>query len=282
MSTSKNSNTEWGDSYVEALQIDDNLKIPQRITEKLSKCGIGESSMAFGVGMGGDSVADYYGYIPKYEKLIQNIKAHYIIITDFKDTLPIQSSDSSRWDFKAAPFRLTLSKCTPKFQSVKKKLDSLGLYFIWEPFKSAISSIKHLQMLPQLLRKKTLTDPGKIEKSDLFRVEAWRFLFEKLKEQTELPLVFVYCPVVPRISYSKIITTDANEEEIRLFIEVAQQKGISVINLKDRFLNFYKTSGALPRGFPNSVPGKGHMNRFGDDLTAEAITDHLISQGVFK
>lgn len=272
----------WGDSYVEAHQLDDKFKIPQRITEKLSERGIGDTAMAFGVGMSGDSVADYYAYIPKYEKLVRNIKAHYIVITGFADTLPVQLSESSRWDFRANPLRLTQNKWAPKYQSVKKKLNDLGLYFVWEPVKSTIDTVNHLQMIPHVFKKKPLTNLEKTEWSKSSRIQAWSFLFEKLKEQTEWPLIFVYCPHVPRISHGKIITTDANIKDTELFLEVAQKRGISVINLQDRFVNFYKTSGSLPRGFSNSTPGEGHMNRFGDDITAQAIIDHIFSKGIFN
>ena len=270
----------WGDSFVEAHQVDDEYKIPQRITEKLADRGIGEKAMAFGVGMSGDSVADYYFYIPKYEKLAQGVKAHYIVITNLNDTLPDQPSDSTRWIFRSAPFRLILDRFYLKFQEVKKKLDRLGLYFIWQPIRSAIASVKSLKMIPQLSKKTPSTVSGEDEKSNTFRAEAWAFLFEKLKQQTALPLAFVYCPQIPRISDGKIITTDAKAKGMNLFIEIAKKHGISVINVRDRFVDVYKTSGAFPRGFSNSTPGKGHFNRFGDDSVAEAIIAHLISKDI--
>ncbi len=58
----------WGDSFVEAHQVDDPLKIPQRVTQRLVERGLGDKAMAFAVGMSGDSVADYYFDLPKYEK----------------------------------------------------------------------------------------------------------------------------------------------------------------------------------------------------------------------
>ncbi len=271
----------WGDSFVEAHQVDDQFKIPQQITRQLANRGFGEKVMAFGVGMSGDSVADYCYYIPKYEELIQNIIAHYIVITNPNDTLPDQSSDNTRWIFKSAPFRLTLYKFHPEFQGIKKKLNQFGLYFIWQPVRSTIASLKRLQMRPQPSKRTSSKSSCENEESNTFRIEAWTFLFEELKEQTSLPLIFVYCPHVPRISNGKIITADSKTKEMDLFFKIARQHGISVINLRDRFVNFYKTSGVFPRGFPNSIPGEGHLNQFGDELVAEAIADHLISKGIF-
>ncbi|MCD6578371.1 hypothetical protein J7L48_02745, partial [bacterium] len=99
----------WGDSYVEAHQVNDNKKMPQVITSKLSNKGLGENLICFGVGMSGDSVADYYFDIPKYEQLTKNIISHFIVIANIRDILPNQSTDIIRGIFKSNPFTNTFA-----------------------------------------------------------------------------------------------------------------------------------------------------------------------------
>ena len=270
----------WGDSFVEAHQVDDPLKIPQRVTQRLVERGLGDKAMAFAVGMSGDSVADYYFDLPKYEKLTRNIKAHYIVITDVRDTLPDQADDTIRGVFTSHPFRLSFVESPPKFQGIKKRLNSLGLYFLWEPARSAMRSIKNLKLVPSLPQNTFSKVSSENKPSPAFQKQAWTFLFEKLKQQTRLPLVFVVCPTIPFIENGSIVTTDPHADEVAAFADLARKAGISVVNLSGRFLEFYQKTGQFPRGFPNSKPGEGHFNRFGHDLVAEAITEHALREGI--
>ena len=108
----------WGDSYVEAWQVNDNEKMPQVITSLLNQQEI--DLFCFGIGASGDSVADYYFDMPEYEQLAQTTAAHFIIITNFTDILPDQKSDKKNGVFKSNPFRLEYIKCEPEFSENQK------------------------------------------------------------------------------------------------------------------------------------------------------------------
>ncbi len=272
----------WGDSFVEAHQVDDPEKIPQQITKKLAARGFEKRAMAFAVGMSGDSVADYYFDMPKYEKLVPNVKAHYIIVTDVRDTLPDQPSDTIRGVFLSDPLRLTYVDQPPKFQGIKKKLNDFGLYFIWEPALEAMQSVRNLHFIPALKKNPPAISNGEEAENSSLGAEkkAWRFLFEELKKQTRLPLIFVICPTVPFIDGGTIAKTDPQADEVAAFSEVAEKHGIPVLDVSERFIQFYENTGLFPRGFPNSKPGEGHFNRFGQVLVAEEIVEHALTKGI--
>jgi hypothetical protein len=276
----KNKIVIWGDSYVEAHQVDDHFKIAQVVSKNISQKELEEQLMCFGVGMSGDSVADYYFDIPKYEKIIPGIKAHFIIITDIKDTIPDQTTDTIRGVFKSSPLRLYQVKWSPEFQQVKMALNNFRMYFIWEPVRSFISSVKEIKFLPSgRVQSRKISSSSQVEYSDKFLKDSWSFLFEKLSEQTKLPIIFVYCPVVPRISNGKILFEDDSNKQFLIFSELAAVYNMPVINMANDFTIFYRDFRLFPRGFLNSKPSNGHFNEHGHRIVAERITNYVIAGG---
>ncbi len=270
----------WGDSYVEAHQVDDEEKMAQVIAANLEEKGLGKEVSCFAVGMSGDSVADYYFEIPRYEAVIDGIAAHYIIITGLSDILPDQSTDTKKGLFRSAPLELYENGWHPKFQKLKTVFANLHLSFVWQPLVALPGTLRRLRFTPgrQKHRSGTGTDRKGGEKySDDFLTESWRFLLQSLRTRTNLPLSFVYAPVLPKIRNGKIFATDPHAGQIELFTEIAAEYDIDVIYAGDEFLRYYENTGSLPRGFANTEPGAGHFNRYGHSIVASLITDHFMN-----
>ena len=271
----------WGDSYVEAFQVDDSRKMAQVATNILSQGGFPKEVTCFAVGMSGDSVADYYFDIPKYESLIKYIRAHVIVITDLKDILPDQSSDTLRGVFKSSPLRFEQHGWHPKFQKIKKALNYFKLYFLWNPFRSLLPSIKTLNFIPFL--EKTTTRNKKTAIYEVNQIEylndSWNFLLKHLRNQTKHPIAFIYCPSIPQVKNGKILYADKEHEKLSLFVDIAKKYNISVIDASDAFCDFYKNTGFFPRGFQNSDPSRGHFNQYGHKIIAQIISSYVKSQG---
>jgi hypothetical protein len=269
----------WGDSYIEAHQVNDENKISQVVTTKLSQIVIGKNLMCFGVGMSGDSVADYYFDIPKYEQLIPDIVSHFIVISDIIDTLPDQSNNKVRAHFRSNPFMLYQDEWRPKYQTVKKRLADFHLYFLWEPIKSILLHTNKLRFMPVI---QNHSSQGKYMKnivySDKFLFDSWSFLFKKLRKQSELPIALIYCPEIPKVKEGKISFKDNYAREIALLTKIAKHYEIPVLNATEPFISFYKRTGLFPRGFSNSKPSEGHFNEYGHKIVSEIIITQIISE----
>ncbi|MBI4850173.1 MAG: hypothetical protein HY808_16625 [Nitrospirae bacterium] len=263
----------WGDSHVEAFQVDDDKKLPQVISS-LQGEKADNALMAFGVGMSGDSVADYYFDIPKYEKLAPPIIAHFIIISSIDDILPDQSADRIRGVFNSNPYRLENNNWKPRHQNIKRLLNNLGLYFVWDLVKSFNSNmVMHFKPATRnAYSNKARADisegPNKVE-------EAISFLMKKLRAQTVLPIIIVYCPYIPTITEGKIVSVDQGAFSIKLLAQKALQNNIVFLDMTDSFINAFNTTGKLPRGFPNSWPGYGHFNVMGHQIIALEISTYI-------
>ena len=111
--------------------------------------------------------------------------------------------------------------------------------------------------------------------SSKFLYDSWSFLLKKLRDQTGVPLIFVYCPAIPRIHDGKIIFKNNETNKINLFTNIAKKKNISVLNTTDEFISFYKKTGLFPRGFLNSKPSRGHFNKNGHKIVSEKIMNYI-------
>ena len=246
----------WGDSYVEGFQVDDQAKLAQ-VATALSDSDGPERLLFMGIGLSGDDVADYYFNIPRYEKIIPSIVAHFILITNLRDTLP--DIDLNRGVFKSAPYRLVENQWKPAHQEFKKMLDKYKLSFMWMLIKS-ISTLE-LRFTPGTAPAAQFSEES--DQTYNHANEAWAFLLAKLKKQTDLPIIFIYCPMVPRIAHGEILFSDRNADDVREFSRECLKQGIGFINTREDFIEFYRTTGQFPRGFPNSRPGRGHFNENG-------------------
>lgn len=271
----------WGDSYIEAHQVADSEKTPQVVTEILARKKLDEEFICFGVGMSGDSVADYYFEIPRYGNVINGIVAHYIFITGLSDILPDQSTDDKKGLFSANPLRLHEDDWKPKFQNLKSLFATLHISFVWRPLVSFPGVMKQLRFAPGRQVPKLHKKTGKVREQSVSEdslIPLYHFLLKSLRAQTRHRLTFVYAPMMPKIQNGKIRRNDSNATQMALFRTIAAQYDIEVLDMGDAFLRFYEKTGLFPRGFVNTEPGAGHLNRYGHAVVAATIADHFINR----
>lgn len=272
----------WGDSFVEAHQVEDNEKIPQRVTQKIISKRANEDYLCFGAGKSGDSLADFYFDIQKYEKKIDNIILHVILLTDLKDSLPDQNSDKKDGVYQAIPLLLKYNIWKPKYQAIKKRLNDYGLYFVWEPTKSGIEAITQTNLFPQFNwispRLKTNQAETNTPEKKLPDSVSWRFLFDKFKDISKAPILIVYCPDIPLLKNGNVVLEDQHLSQIHRLVPILKMNGIGFINAGPAFISLYSKSKKFPRGFQNSNPVKGHFNAMGHEIISDVIFQAIISE----
>ncbi len=258
----------WGDSQVEALQIDDS----KRTINLFNKMMAGKIH-GFAVGAGGRNIVDYFFDIPRYAKLTKSIVGHVILLTNFDDIIPGRHV-AGHGEFANNPYsfvesKSTVSKKALKYWPILNRLRLEFLYFgIYDKlrkydlhFCSATQKIKHTN-------KQNLPSSDKLE-------DAWTFLLKSLNSQANCPLVFVYAPSTPRLSGGKIHINDNNAHLNKLFKQTCAKEGVGYIDLISSFNGLYEQEHVFPRGFFNSVPSCGHLNEYGHELIAQALYDYF-------
>lgn len=252
----------WGDSYVESLQVENRQKamaIFNRDSTKIKGAAWGS---------GGLGVADYYFYIPRVESIYPNIEGHVILISGIQDVL-WRSSFECHGRFLDNPWRLEEGECAPSQLSVDWApfVHRLRLDFVQDLYRK----LKDYRFRFTLGRINTPTGSASVVQSKDKYGEGWQFLLRSLTKQMNGFLVFVYCPVTPRLVHGSIETRDPDLILKERFKAVCKAEGVGFIDLTEAFDRLFKEKGKLPRGFRNTPQGEGHLNVVGQQIVAQAL-----------
>ncbi len=264
----------WGDSDVEAFQVDDRQKMAQQLTGLLTERG--RDLLCASRAMGGDNLADYILDIPEYEKQLPAITRHILLVNGADDILPDQANDT-RGIFRTT-YGCELLRGPAQYHSyyAKRVIDDLRLYFAVPLLRSLTRDLSLRFSLGPVPAPAETAEPGPNScrtETDLRR--AWDFLTKSIQQATRKSVTIVYVPHVPRIEGNRIACDDPDWPQVSRFADSCRGAGIDFINLHDAFVRHYDATGEFPRGFPNSRPGDGHLNVVGHRLIAEALFDYL-------
>ena len=113
-----------------------------------------------------------------------------------------------------------------------------------------------------------LKNSGSVNNSELL-IE----LFKKAKDVCDkynIELIVLYHPT---LSFDNDGNVNAVyiQEDMDIFKNACVENNIYFINMEDTFINEYKTNKVFPHGFNNTVPGSGHLNKYGHEMIAIEI-----------
>ncbi len=269
----------WGDSYVEAVQVDDDEKMSQVLTREWNARHADRPLTAVGVGTRGWGLADIYFQMPRYERLVPRVRAHFLVLGQIEDLDPdLDHRESQFISDPAAPegFAFVESHWTPRAEGLKQFLMRWHLQVVWEMLKR--SGEAEIRFAPG--QAATTGESGSETGAPrTIPVEGWRFALEKLRNQVEAPLVLVYLPRLPSpLAGGRLSEDDPNADQAAALHRLCAEMNIPLIDLHDEFVALARSKRAFPRGFPNSVLGSGHLNAEGHRCVAQAIRRYLEGQ----
>ena len=113
-----------------------------------------------------------------------------------------------------------------------------------------------------------LKNSGSVNNSELLTE-----LFKKAKDVCDKYNVELIVLYHPTLSFDNEGNVNAVyiQEDMDIFKNACIENDIHFINMEDTFINEYKTNKVLPHGFNNTVPGSGHLNKYGHEMIAMEI-----------
>ena len=251
----------FGDSYIEANMVAWQERVQNQIN--LPKIDI------IGIGFSGAGMDEYINRIQTYSSAIPRVSGSIILIGDTSDILPGNSSSStftkvsSRADHFSYKFHLSAFRRIIRHWRLKRELDFAGS---WEK-KSPTEKT---------------TKPGSAQNMDL--TSYWSEMLIKLKQAAKnQKILIVYAPTVPYISGNRVLMKNTSQEiPIQKFQKICYKLDVPFISLKELFIKEYKKNKAFTRGFFNTRPGRGHMNKRGHALAGQAIEKFFLDNGWAK
>ncbi len=270
----------WGDSYVQAKQVSDVEKMSQSFTRIWSLSGKGEL-LGVGIGFDGTNTVDSYFMMPAYEKIAGQILCHIFVIHDFNKLCSNNNSAKIGAVFRSEP-NLSLEYYPPPqktafYESMVSISSKIGIGFMFPLLKELRDydwrfSLGEYHPQPHL---PAMEDKMKSAGSGFIR--DWNFLLGKLSRQTNNKIIFVYLPQVPALNNGKIVFQDSDSQLASEFARICAFHGMSFINMEKRFCDYFRNTYDFPRGFYNSNPYTGHLNKDGNEIVADEIVKFLSS-----
>ncbi|MBW2619228.1 MAG: hypothetical protein JRC92_10170 [Deltaproteobacteria bacterium] len=260
----------WGDSMVQALQVDDQWKTAQQIT-RIWQDRHDPGLTGVSVGGSGRSAADYHFLLPRYEEVVEGLSAHFIIVAALSDFSP-------EGEFFLAPpaFRFTGLHREPITSSKVRLAARWRLNFLIRRYFEVKEAFSTRGLRFGLGRAEAgRPDPEPAAKDEAPPIAAWSFALKALKDRAERPLVIVYAPGLPTLKGGRLVRGEEVRPLVDLFAAQCRQADLGFLDLAPVFVRSFEETGLFPCGFNNGRPGAGHFNAHGQRLIAEAICDYI-------
>jgi hypothetical protein len=272
----------WGDSYIEAHQINDEEKVAAQFNRIPWPSG---SRPVSAVSMGHSywSVADYYYRIPAYDKLLKPA-CHFIVLAEhgLKDLCPDEEGFRSHPEYAFVQRTLV----DPHRNRIMERLNRWHLADLslapWKAVRTLAQDVRSLRfMVGPCTREISASTAGcdsaiiTGEPNDV--MAAWAFAIDRLKSATAEPIVLVLVPEIPYLQHGTVRLENPQAEWAVRLAALCESMHVDLIDMTEVLVSDYLSSGQLSRGFNNGRPGSGHLNARGHALLARQIRAYLDS-----
>jgi hypothetical protein len=262
-----------GDSFTEGFQVPDNRKFPSIAETFLRQNGYDID--IHNLGRTGLAMGDYVSWIPIYQSLYQP-KAIVIQLaqSDFVDSLDVEQFNY----FVAQDNKITnlihAYDISSGFHQRERKNINWGGSQIqmlgsrrWSLIQQSMGNLIDEDSNPEAPNAETGA------KSDEFNAKLAAQQMEMLISASgDVPLIVILLPSAPYIDGDEILFVDPAHEEFKEFI-----KGFPEVTIVDPLPKFEQlaATGHLPRGFFNSTPDAGHLNKYGHSIVGSLLAKAL-------
>jgi hypothetical protein len=271
----------WGNSFVDAVSVDDPDKMAQAFSSLCREHGLG--LLGLGLGGGGESAADYSFKMRAFEREVGPIALHVIVLGSMGEVLPdLERHGHSRFFSTAGGFGLEKWSAVPsapalRWTGVLHDLHLAGAYELYVRLRDL-----HLRLRPGTARESGAEAPpgdaaGQAS-PDTLR-QGWEFLLQSLLCEARAPILFVHIPAVPRLVRGSVDFSEPDAGLARAFGEACARQNVGFLDLAGPFTEHFRATGRFTRGFANTPPGQGHLNQDGQRLAAQAVFRYIRGQG---
>ncbi|MBI9079549.1 MAG: hypothetical protein JEY79_07400 [Pseudodesulfovibrio sp.] len=261
----------WGDSYADGVQV----KSEQRAVNVFNAKAVDLGLRGVAVADSGLSMADFYFYIPRYEKLTTDVVGHVFLLAGMRSIIPGYHLDCHS-QFLPDPWRFEASECPPSEVALEyaSSINKWHVDFLHSIYKS-LSEYSFRFSVGNLTAKEPIVEkviPG----LDSRQLEgAWIFMLDALEKKTKGNLTFVYAPLRPHLKDGVLVMGDNELEKKKIFQRLCRENGVGFIDLTQKFADMYELDGKLGQGFFNTPQGAGHLNVDGQALVGEGLYEYF-------
>lgn len=269
-----------GDSFVEALQVNDVDKPETQLTRALratAPASLGRNAVVLGLGYSGLAAADVYFRIPRYEHVFGGPRLHIIMFSGMFRFLPDANQPVTAVFTRTPQFRFAERATTHDSAwnlPLTRLLDRLHGYVIWH-VRRKLAAADALDLRFAVGPVRPSAHPAPPPDDPAAARAAFNFLAARLRAQTRAPILVVYSPSLPGLRDGRLIETDASQAMADELAVALHAQGIAFLNTRPSLLDVYRQEHRLPFGFANLKLGSGHLNDAGIRAVAECVAAYL-------
>lgn len=252
-----------GDSYVEALQVDDQEKIAVVYNQLVPD----SAPKLIGFGGSGFSLEHYVSAMDVFQRRFPAVRGYAIVLSGLGD-LDI-GPEGDRFVRLSEGGGQPFASPSIYSQRFAAFLNKWQLNFSLPLFRSLRDIFSESAAAPL----RTQAGGGDIPHVTL--EEGWAPLFEEIKKVTDRKVIFVYMPSAPAPEGDAVLFRDKEGPNKNRFKTLCQSYGVAFVDMTEPFVDYYLTTGHFPRGFFNSPPGRGHLNAEGQRMVADVLARYF-------
>ncbi|MFH1913881.1 MAG: hypothetical protein ABIK45_06375 [Pseudomonadota bacterium] len=260
----------WGDSFVEALQVEDSERMAQVFTALARQDGLVMSGV--GIGNGGDTLIDAVLRLPDYAVSLAPVTLNVLVLSRLEDLLP-DKLRPCRSRFVSTPgFRLERMDCPPSLiaRRLASPFRTLELAGAFEVFRKLKAITLRLDPGPAACAPEEERLAPKADED-----AAFNFLLNYIREQSHSPVLLLRIPPIPTLEQGRIRLADPQPKFSQKIAQACERNGVGFLDLAPAFAAHFQTTGRFAHGFFNSPPGTGHLNQDGHQIVAEAVLNYI-------
>ncbi|PKN08871.1 MAG: hypothetical protein CVU73_06475 [Deltaproteobacteria bacterium HGW-Deltaproteobacteria-8] len=259
----------WGDSFVEAVQVDDSERMAQVFTSLARRDALPLNGV--GIGNGGDTLIDAVFRLPDYAGVLEPVALNVLVLSRLEDTLPDMPRPCRARFLSTPELRLERGDCPPSTLGLRLAgpFHSLELAGAFELYRKLQTLTVRLSPGPA-----PLTTRGNAPAPEIDQDAAFNFLLARTQELARGPVLLLRIPPVPALNQGRIVLAEPQPDLSRRIAQACARNGVGFLDLGPAFAARFQATGRFPRGFFNTPPGTGHLNQDGHRLVAEAVLNY--------
>lgn len=236
-----------GSSHMEGREVAQNECVSAVLQNNLSNYSV------YNIGM---SAHDIYHTVSNFDAAVNSYAPSFVII------------ETSRVSLDETEMDRVIQGTYPKLRASAEGI----LHYL-----SMIPCVPHMhsQLNAWMANDTSEGDDGSVLQSDHYEETLRQFLTMLKKEN--IRVIIFYHPY-ESIQADGSLVWLTNQSDLELFAKTCSNLDISFVDMTEPFQEMYEENRILAHGFSNGAVGKGHLNKYGHNLIAEALLE-IIMEG---
>ncbi len=272
-----------GSSDTQAKSIPNNMNYCQSLEQKLSADGI--QTDVYNAGMDGAGLDEVLGHLHASMQKFDRAEMLIIEMSWFPDESELQTGIPDESEYRPFDYK-RYQESLGIVSKVKNKISAYPLPRILNNQLTKLSQKKQRIPFVAFAFEVDQVVSDEEAKSNIVADNSYQKLLrdsaEKIRREAGTKPVILLFSTKTVLEASGTLTDPADPEKMKWLQEACEENDIRFINMAPIYIEYYNQNHILYRGFANTSPGSGHLNKVGHALIAEQLYSVIRKQQMIQ